>query len=221
MANKTIYQLTNKAVPDLSDEFELQETSNGSSYKALLSAIASVIAANLGNATCDSLECDGTVAANALTSATTVVATGNVQGANGVFTNGDVGCATVTATSTITATGQINANGGLKNTYRVLTSDNQTSVSPTCDYDVINVTSMSGSGTFTINNPTGTPTAWQEMQIYMKSENLNALSWGDAFMAGQNTLYSSIAATGKLHYMHFVYDPTAQKWYQRFRGYQS
>lgn len=150
MADIRISQLTNKATPVGTDEIEIQETSDGNSYKAALSSIVPLV-----------------------------------------------------------------------RVPRVLTSTNQTSVTPTTDYDVIDVTSINGSGTFTINNPTGTPTSYQEMLIYIRSATTNALSWGNAFSGGQNALYTALAAANKIHLIHFTWDPNRSKWYQRTRGYEA
>lgn len=133
---------------------------------------------------------------------------------------GAITAASFSAGSGSMTCGLLTASLGANITPRVLTSDNQTSVTPTTDYDVVNVTSVNGAGTFTFNNPTGTPSPFQEIAIYAKATGTNAMAWGSSYQAGQNALYTEFMAN-KMMYMHFIWDPTAAKWYQRYRGTQA
>lgn len=101
----------------------------------------------------------------------------------------------------------INANGSISSariTPRIVTATaNLTAITPTFDTaDVyVEITNV-GSGTFTINNPSGTPTDGQPFLIRIKATNSQTLAW-DTLYRGSNDLALPVGLSGSSLWDYF------------------
>lgn len=98
-------------------------------------------------------------------------------------------------------------------TKRVGTAADATSITPDSDsYDEVIQANTQGSGTLTINAPTGTPTDGQALVLRIKSTNSQTYSFNAAFKGGTTALPSTHAGSSKFDYLGFFYNNTASKW---------
>lgn len=127
--------------------------------------------------------------------------------------NGGIGAVTFAAASIATYTGTETLSNKTIQPRVVVTA---TASSITIDGDTTDIATMAntGSGTFTINAPTGTPYNGQKLVLRLQSTNSLTFSW-NAIFGGGSGLPLPVSSTGssKYDYMGFIYNSTASKWH--------
>lgn len=112
--------------------------------------------------------------------------------------------ATLTGTQTLT---------NKRITQRVVSHATATSITPNCDTtDIAHMTNTQVAGTFTISNPSGTPTDGQTLIIRLKCTNAQTFSWGTGYRFGTDLPQPTVSSTGKTDYLGFKYNSTDSKW---------
>lgn len=98
-------------------------------------------------------------------------------------------------------------------TPRVQTAADATSISPDSDaYDAVKQVNTQTAGTLTVNNPTGTPTAFQPLMLRIKTTNAMTFSWGAAYRGSTDLPLPTTLAAGKTSYYRFSYNYDDTKW---------
>lgn len=98
-------------------------------------------------------------------------------------------------------------------TKRVSTAADATSIDVNSDsYDQVVQANTQGSGTLTLNAPTGTPTDGQGLVFRIKSTNSQTYSFNTAFKGGTVALPTTHAGSSKYDYLGFMYNSAASAW---------
>lgn len=98
-------------------------------------------------------------------------------------------------------------------TPRVYNAPSATSISLDSDnYDAFYQANTQGSGTLTINNFTGTPTAFQKVEGIISAVNSQTFSWGNAFVGSTDFALPTTIGAGKELGFVFIYGPVQSKW---------
>lgn len=98
-------------------------------------------------------------------------------------------------------------------TKRVSAMADGTSIDVDSDsYDMVSQVNTQGSGTLTINAPTGTPTNAQPLAYRIKSTNSQTYSFNATFKAGTTALPTTHAGSSKFDYLLFLYNTTSSAW---------
>jgi hypothetical protein len=97
---------------------------------------------------------------------------------------------------------------------RVQTSADATSISVSVDsYDKVKQTNTQSAGTLTINNPTGTPVAMQELTYRIKTQNVQTYAFGSAFRGSLDTpLPTTTFGSNLIEYVKFMWNSDDSKW---------
>ena len=99
-----------------------------------------------------------------------------------------------------------------RNTKRVQTLTDAATVTPDSDsFDGGKLTSLSQDST--IANPTGTPTAFQQYTLRVKSTSPRALTFGSQYRGGNDiALPASTTGSSKTDYLGFQWNSDDSKW---------
>jgi hypothetical protein len=98
-------------------------------------------------------------------------------------------------------------------TARVYTQADGTTVDVNSDsYDGVKQVNTQGSGTLTIDNPTGTPTDQQTLIYRIKSTNSQTYSFGNQFKGGLIGLPTTHSGSTKADYMGFIWNADSSTW---------
>lgn len=98
-------------------------------------------------------------------------------------------------------------------TQRVVSHATATSITPNCDTtDIAHMTNTQATGTFSIMNPSGTPTDGQTLIIRLKCTNAQTYSWGANYRFSTDLPQPTVSSTGKTDYLGFKYNSTDSKW---------
>jgi len=96
---------------------------------------------------------------------------------------------------------------------RVYTQADGTTIDVNTDsYDGVKQVNTQGSGTLTINNPTGTPTDQKGLIYRIKSTNSQTYSFGGQFKGGLIALPTTHSGSSKYDYIGFVWNADASTW---------
>lgn len=88
-----------------------------------------------------------------------------------------------------------------------------TSITPTTSADIFSMTMTGAAGTFTINNPTGSPADGQIINLRLKCTNVQTLSLGANYRGSQDlALPSTTSGSSKTDYLAFQYNLVDTKW---------
>lgn len=103
---------------------------------------------------------------------------------------------------------------GKRMVKRVTSVSTGTSVTPNIDdYDEVANNNTASAGTYTINNPTGTPTEGQVLIVRLKSTNAQTYAFGNKYRAGDNLPLPDTHDGGAgTDYLGFLYNATDDKW---------
>jgi len=103
---------------------------------------------------------------------------------------------------------------GKRITKRVGSVASATSITPNIDlYDEVIQTNTGGSGTLTLNAPTGTPTDGQVLIVRIKSTNAQTYAFNAIYRASANMPFPETHIGGsKFDYLGFIYNSLATKW---------
>jgi len=107
------------------------------------------------------------------------------------------------------ANSAINSSGGT----RVTTVSSASSVTMNADTSDMVTQNNTGSGTLTINAPTGTPSDGQKIMFRLKSTNVLTFSFNAIFQGSTDLpLPTSSSGSNKYDYLGFIYNSDATKW---------
>jgi hypothetical protein len=100
------------------------------------------------------------------------------------------------------------------NNPRVNSYATATSITPNVDsYDIHHMTNTQAAGTFTVNNPSGTPFDGQSMILRLKCTNAQTYSWGSSYRGSLDLSLPTVGSSGsKTDYLGFKYNSTDSKW---------
>lgn len=127
------------------------------------------------------------------------------KSASGVIAVEGVVIPSISSTSTLT---------NKRITKREVSVADATSITPDSDAsDTVTQANTQATGTLTINNPTGTPTASQVINIRLKSTNVQTFSWGSQYRGSSDqALPTTSTGSGKYDYMGFQWNSVDSKW---------
>lgn len=96
---------------------------------------------------------------------------------------------------------------------RVTAIASATSMTPNMDTtDVASMVNTQAAGTFTINNPSGTPVDGQALVIRLRATNAQTFSWGTKYRGSTDLSLPSVSPSGdKWIYLGFLYNSTDDK----------
>lgn len=98
-------------------------------------------------------------------------------------------------------------------TRRVYTQASGVSIDVNSDsYDGVLQINTAGSGTLTLNNPTGTPTDQQGLIYRIQCSSSQTYAFGNQFKGGITLLPSTHAGSSKFDYLGFIWNGTATTW---------
>jgi hypothetical protein len=98
-------------------------------------------------------------------------------------------------------------------TRRVYTQADGTTIDVNADsYDEVKQINTQGSGTLTIDAPTGTPTDGQGLIYKIKCANSQTYSFDGIFKGGATALPSGHSGASKYDYLGFLYNSDSSTW---------